>query len=250
MASHGLPPSSVASAAMTATYGGAELADPIPAGWNPCRYSCHSRGCAAPGRAECPARQRSRGEQRALRDQRDRGQPGEQQHAGIGQDALRQPAVDEQRSPRRRPDRRWRDGCPRCRSGWTWDRRWRRTRPAAAASGRVAARCAAGRTRRGGRGPGAAARPAAGTAAPSTEPHRGELVQGRVRPLGEQEEHRAQRRTATRLPASDGGRRGQREVGQQGEQRVAPVSPARPRRRPTGTGGAAPPPPGGRRRRR
>ncbi len=42
MASQGLPPSTVASAAMTATYGGVELAEPIPAGWKPWRYSCQS----------------------------------------------------------------------------------------------------------------------------------------------------------------------------------------------------------------
>ena len=42
MASHGLPPSTVASAAITATYGGVPLTEPMPTGWKPCRYSCHS----------------------------------------------------------------------------------------------------------------------------------------------------------------------------------------------------------------
>ena len=41
-ASQGFPPSSVASSAITATYGGVLAAVPIPAGWKPCRYSDHS----------------------------------------------------------------------------------------------------------------------------------------------------------------------------------------------------------------
>ena len=41
-ASHGLPPSTVASAAITARYGGALLPEPTPTGWNPWRYSCQS----------------------------------------------------------------------------------------------------------------------------------------------------------------------------------------------------------------
>ena len=121
-------------------------------------------GHPAPGRAQRPARQRSRGEQRALRDQRDRGEPGEQQHGGIGQDALGQPRVERAGSPHRRPGRRWRGGCPPCRSGSTCRTRWRRTRPGGGTSGRAATRCAGGCRRRGGPGPGAAARPPAGTA--------------------------------------------------------------------------------------
>ena len=41
-ASHGFPPSNDARAASTATYGGVAPAEPIPAGWNPARYSCQS----------------------------------------------------------------------------------------------------------------------------------------------------------------------------------------------------------------
>ena len=42
MASQGLPPSTVASTAISATYGGVLLAEPMPTGWKLCRYSCHS----------------------------------------------------------------------------------------------------------------------------------------------------------------------------------------------------------------
>src|SRR5260221_518340 len=41
MASHGLPPSRVASTAIRARYGGALLLEPTPTGWKPCRYSRH-----------------------------------------------------------------------------------------------------------------------------------------------------------------------------------------------------------------
>src|SRR5712692_5228822 len=41
-ASHGLPAMIVASVAITARYGGALVAEPIPVGWKPCRYKCQS----------------------------------------------------------------------------------------------------------------------------------------------------------------------------------------------------------------
>src|SRR6266480_6024294 len=41
-ASQALPPSSEASSATTATYGGVLALVPIPAGWKPCRYSAHN----------------------------------------------------------------------------------------------------------------------------------------------------------------------------------------------------------------
>ena len=42
-ASHAWPPSTVASAATTARYGGAEAVEPTPTAWKPARYSAHSR---------------------------------------------------------------------------------------------------------------------------------------------------------------------------------------------------------------
>ena len=65
----------------------------------------------------------------------------------------------------------------------------------------------------------------------------GELVQGRPRPLGQQEEHGAQR--GQHQVAGQRGQGGpQRQVAEQGEQRVVPVHPARPGR---GRGGPAVP---------
>ena len=40
-ASHGLPPSTVASTASSATYGGAFAPVPMLTGWKPWKYSCH-----------------------------------------------------------------------------------------------------------------------------------------------------------------------------------------------------------------
>jgi hypothetical protein len=87
-----LPPKIVASAAMTARYAGALVADPIPVGWKPCKPA--GPACRGYQRA---AAEDAGAEQRALGHQRDHGQADEQQHAGIRQDALDQPVVDEHR---------------------------------------------------------------------------------------------------------------------------------------------------------
>ena len=186
------------------------------------------RGRAAPGRGECPAGQRPRAQQRALGDQRDHGQPGDQQETRITQDPLREAGVLEHEVVLGRVIRRVVAACRvDLGRGVEHARGELGEAPDGAAAGQVGAQPAVG-------GPPAPGPAAAGRGQPQRVPehggHPGELVQRGARALGEQEEHGAQG-GQHHVAGQRGERRPQGQVGQQGQQRVVPVHPAWPRGR-------------------
>ena len=180
---------------------------------------------AAPGRGERPAGQRARAQQRALRDQRDYGQPDDQQDTRIAQDPLREAGVLQHEVVVGRVVRRVvaarRVDLGR---GVEHARGELGEAPDGAAAGQVGAQPAVG-------GPPAPGPAAAGGGQPQRVPehgrHPGELVQRGPRALGEQEEHGPEG-GQHHVAGQRGQRRPQGQVGQQGQQRVVPVHPARP----------------------
>ena len=202
IASQGLPPSSGRQRASTATYGGVLLAEPIPAGWNPCRYSCHSPDAPPQAGTSAPPPAARRAAASAPPPARSMVSPRNSSTPGLVRIRCANPLSTSSESSSVGSSVAW----------WLpavsiWVETSTALLAANSATSRAADRPGAGRrgggcTRRAGRAPGGAGRraAAAGGRAPSRTPaNSSRAARG---PLGQQEEQRAQRATCARLPAS------------------------------------------------